>query len=89
MLFWKRLDEFRLQTGSAPGRKDFAHPKAQPELVTELLEDKTSYGETFFVPIRACWHEVWKAENGDLVPALKDQAQHRQHAQQSDRRHRG
>jgi len=29
----------------------------QPELVEELLEDKTSYGETFFVPKRARWHE--------------------------------
>ncbi len=72
MLFLKRLsDEFDSKRDQLR-RKDFAHLKAQPELVTELLEDKTSYGETFFVPIRACWHEVWKAENGDLVPALKD-----------------
>ncbi len=37
-----------------------------------MLEDKTSYGETFFVPIRLCWHESWTDENGDIVPALKD-----------------
>ena len=43
-----------------------------PELVAELLEDKTSYGDTFFVPVRARWHEPWKDANGDLVPALKD-----------------
>jgi type I restriction-modification system DNA methylase subunit len=24
-----------------------------------LLEHKTSYGETFFVPARARWHETW------------------------------
>jgi type I restriction enzyme M protein len=72
MLFLKRLsDEFdrkreRLRT------IDFAHLKDKPELVAELLEDKTSYGETFFVPIRARWHESWKDENGDLVPALRD-----------------
>ena len=24
-----------------------------------MLEDKTSYGETFFVPARARWHETW------------------------------
>jgi type I restriction enzyme M protein len=34
--------------------------------------DKTSYGETFFVPVRARWHEAWLDENGDQVPALKD-----------------
>lgn len=51
---------------------DFAHLKDRPDLVAELLEDKTSYGETFFVPVRARWHEAWKDENGDLVPALKD-----------------
>jgi type I restriction enzyme M protein len=72
MLFLKRLsDEFdakreKLRT------QDFAHLKDQPQLVSELLEDKTSYGETFFVPVRARWHEAWKDENGDLVPALKD-----------------
>jgi type I restriction enzyme M protein len=36
------------------------------------LEDKTSYGETFFVPVRARWHETWKDENGEEVPAMKD-----------------
>jgi len=40
--------------------------------LNELLEDKTSYGETFFVPVRARWHESWRDENGDEVPALKD-----------------
>ena len=72
MLFLKRLsDEFdRKRTLLRKGT--FAHLKDQPELVAELLEDKTSYGETFFVPIRARWHESWKDQNGDLVPALKD-----------------
>ena len=72
MLFIKRLsDEFdrkREQLRSTT----FAHLKDQPDLVKELLEDKTSYGETFFVPARARWHESWTDENGDLVPALKD-----------------
>jgi type I restriction enzyme M protein len=72
MLFLKRLsDEFdakrqRLRT------REFSHLKEQPGLVAELLEDKTSYGETFFVPVRARWHESWKDETGELVPALKD-----------------
>jgi type I restriction enzyme M protein len=57
MLFLKRLsDEFDRKREQLR-RKDFAHLKEKPELIKELLEDKTSYGETFFVPIRARWHE--------------------------------
>ena len=72
MLFLKRLsDEFDRKREQLR-KKDFAHLKDQPDLVAELLEDKTSYGETFFVPVRARWHESWTDENGELVPALKD-----------------
>ena len=72
MLFLKRLsDEFDRKREQLR-KKTFAHLQDQPDLVAELLEDKTSYGETFFVPVRARWHEPWKDENGDLVPALKD-----------------
>jgi type I restriction enzyme M protein len=69
MLFLKRLsDEFDLKRASI--RKDYAHQG--PELLAELLEDKATYGETFFVPVRARWHESWTDENGEVVPALKD-----------------
>ena len=72
MLFLKRLsDEFDRKREQLR-KKTFAHLKDQPDLVAELLEDKTSYGETFFVPVRARWHEPWQDDNGDLVPALKD-----------------
>jgi type I restriction enzyme M protein len=71
MLFLKRLsDEFDRKREHLR-KKDFAHIK-DPALLKELLEDKTSYGDTFFVPVRARWHEPWKDENGDEVPALKD-----------------
>jgi len=57
MLFLKRLsDEFDRKRAQLR-QKDFAHLKDKPDLVAELLEDKTSYGETFFVPVRARWHE--------------------------------
>src|SRR5438067_10502664 len=63
MLFLKRLsDEFDRKREQLR-RRDFAHLKDQPQLVRELLEDKTSYGDTFFVPVRARWHESWKDEN--------------------------
>jgi type I restriction enzyme M protein len=71
LLFIKRLsDEFDRKREQLR-KKEFAHI-ADPVLLKELLEDKTSYGETFFVPVRARWHEAWKDENGDEVPALKD-----------------
>ncbi len=72
MLFLKRLsDEFDRKREQLRN-KDFIHLKDQPDLVKELLEDKTSYGETFFVPVRARWHEPWIDESGEMVPALKD-----------------
>ncbi len=72
MLFLKRLsDEFDRKREELR-QKTFAHLRDRPGLVTDLLEEKTSYGETFFVPVRARWHEPWQDDNGDLVPALKD-----------------
>jgi type I restriction enzyme M protein len=71
LLFLKRLsDEFDLKREQLR-KKDYAHI-TDPALLKEVLEDKTSYGETFFVPVRARWHESWKDENSDEVPALKD-----------------
>ncbi len=50
MLFLKRLsDEFDLKREVI--KKDYGHTGP------ELLEDKTTYGETFFVPVGARWHE--------------------------------
>jgi type I restriction enzyme M protein len=76
-LFLKRLsDEFDLKREQLR-RKDFAHI-TDPTLLNELLEEKSSYGETFFVPVRARWRESWKDEKGDEVPALKgSQAKYR------------
>jgi type I restriction enzyme M protein len=71
MLFIKRLsDEFDRKRDQLR-KKDFAHIK-DPKLLRELLEDKTSYGETFFVPVRARWNESWTDENDEEVPAMKD-----------------
>jgi type I restriction enzyme M protein len=71
MLFLKRLsDEFDLKRETLR-RKDYAHI-TDPAALREILEDKTSYGETFFVPVRARWHEAWVDENNGEVPALKD-----------------
>ncbi len=72
LLFLKRLsDEFDCKRERLR-KHDFADLTDKPELVQELLEDKTSYGETFFVPRRARWNEPWTDENGETVPAIKD-----------------
>ena len=71
LLFLKRLsDEFDRKREAI--RRDYAHLRDRPALLAELLEDKATYGETFFVPVRARWHEGWTDENGEPVPALKD-----------------
>jgi len=50
MLFLKRLsDEFDRKRDEI--KREYSH--LEPEQVSELLEDKTSYGDTFFVPVRA------------------------------------
>jgi type I restriction enzyme M protein len=71
LLFIKRLSDEFDRKRQRLRKKDFAHI-TDPALLKELLEDKTSYGETFFVPARARWHEPWTDENGDEVPAIKD-----------------
>ena len=72
MLFLKRLsDEFDRKREQLR-EKDYAHLKNDPELLVEVLDDKTSYGETFYVPIRARWNEPWTDKHGGRVPALKD-----------------
>ena len=72
MLFLKRLsDEFDLKRKHLR-EVEYKHYADDPEALAEIMEDKTSYGETFFVPIRARWNESWLDQRGDLVPAIKD-----------------
>lgn len=71
MLFVKRLSDEFDRKRAVLRNTTFAHLKNQPELLAELLNDKTSYGETFFVPPRARWHESWIDEDGNEVPPLK------------------
>jgi type I restriction enzyme M protein len=71
MLFIKRLsDEFDLKREQLR-KTTYAHLKDRPEQLEELLNDKTSYGETFFVPPRARWHQGWTDDEGNEVPPLK------------------
>ncbi|UJX39290.1 type I restriction-modification system subunit M [Desulfovibrio sp. JY] len=71
MLFIKRLsDEFDVKRNEL--KKKYAHLKEKyPDKFREVIDKKESYGETFFVPPRARWHEPWIDEEGQEVPALK------------------
>jgi type I restriction enzyme M protein len=77
ILFLKRLsDEFEQKRKKIKIR--YAH-LSEGEII-ELLEDKTSYKETFFVPMRARWNDSWietvtnenDKEEDIFHPALKD-----------------
>jgi type I restriction enzyme M protein len=72
MLFLKRLsDEFDRKREQV--KQDFAH--LEPAQLGELLIEPTAYGETFFVPPRARWHEPWTDVDKDgkevQIPPLK------------------
>lgn len=69
MLFIKRMsDEFDKKREELNNR--FMH--LDEKAVFELLEDKTSYGDTFFVPKQSRWHEGHTDNNEEYHPALKD-----------------
>ncbi len=69
MLFLKRMsdvfDEKREEL-----RRKFRHlPETEVE---DLLIEKITYGDTFFVPPRARWHEGFIDENDQPQPAIKN-----------------
>lgn len=77
ILFLKRLsDEFESKRRAI--KTQYLHLSADE--VNELLEDKTTYKDTFFVPIRARWNDSWteiitneKGEKEEVFhPAIKD-----------------
>lgn len=70
MLFIKRMsDEFERERERLRA-KVYAHlPVAD---LTEVLNDKYSYGQTFFVPPVARWHEDYANDKGEQESALKD-----------------
>jgi type I restriction enzyme M protein len=69
MLFLKRMsdvfDEKRREM-----RRAYRH-RSEAE-VAQLLVEKQTYGETFFVPVQARWHEGYTDQNGDPQSALKN-----------------
>lgn len=69
LIFLKRLsDEFKKAKVIVENK--YKHlPK---ELQEELIEDKTSYGDMFFVPKQARWWEGYTDNHGQVHPPIKD-----------------
>ncbi len=69
MLFLKRMSDV-FDEKREEKRKQFRH--LPPKDIDRLLEEKTTYGDTFFVPPHARWHEGYTDEHGQRQPAIKN-----------------
>lgn len=69
MLFLKRMSDVFDQKREYLRKNDYKHLDA--DTLNEILEDKLTYGETFFVPSRARWNEGFTDENGTEQPPVK------------------
>jgi type I restriction enzyme M protein len=69
MLFLKRMSDVFDQKREYLKKNDYKHLDA--ETLAEVLEDKLTYGDTFFVPPRARWNEKFIDENGVQQPEIK------------------
>lgn len=69
MLFLKRMSDVFDQKREQLRRRDYKHLDA--DILLTVLEDKDTYGETFFVPQRARWNEGFTDENGNPQPPIK------------------
>lgn len=67
MLFLKRMSDV-FDAKREEIRKQYKHLPA--EQIDVLLDSRTTYGETFFIPRRARWHEGYIDENGQERPPL-------------------
>jgi len=69
MLFLKRLsDVFNENRKKIKDEYSFLNL----DQLKELLEDKTIYGSSFFVPVGSRWYDSWTDSNGNFRPALQD-----------------
>ncbi|MCR6640490.1 MAG: type I restriction-modification system subunit M [Sporocytophaga sp.] len=69
MLFLKRMSDVFDQKREQFRKRDYKHLDA--ETLQIILEEKITYGDTFFVPKRARWHEGFTDENGHQQPPIK------------------
>ncbi|MFO7867897.1 MAG: type I restriction-modification system subunit M N-terminal domain-containing protein [Bacteroidales bacterium] len=72
MLFLKRMSDVFDQKREKLLKEDYGHIKDE-NLLHDIFEVnyKNTYGETFFVPKRARWHEGFTDKNGVTHPPIK------------------
>jgi len=70
MLFLKRLSDVFDEKRVALRRGTYKHLSDEEWAV--ISEDKSTYGDTFYVPKRARWHDSFIDDNGDPQPAIKN-----------------
>ena len=68
MLFLKRMSDVFDQKREQIKKK---YKNLNKTELDEILEDKITYGKTFFVPKRARWNQEFIDENGVLQPPIK------------------
>jgi len=75
MLFLKRMSDVFDEKREQLRNTEYAHLRTgepeDEELLIELLEEPTTYGETFYVPQRARWNEGFIDENEIEQPPIK------------------
>ncbi len=69
MLFLKRMSDVFDQKREFFKKNDYKH--LDSDTLNEILEDKLTYGDTFFVPPRARWNEGFIDDNGVQQPPIK------------------
>ncbi len=69
MLFLKRMSDVFDQKREHFKKNDYKH--LDTDTLNEILEDKLTFGDTFFVPPRARWNEGFTDENGVSQPPIK------------------
>ncbi|MFS8185620.1 N-6 DNA methylase [Rossellomorea marisflavi] len=75
MLFLKRMSDVFDEKRENLRKTTYAHLNTgepeDEEFLNELLEEPATFGETFFVPKRARWHEGFIDENENEQPPIK------------------
>ena len=69
MLFLKRMSDVFDQKREQFKKRDYKH--LDTETLNTILEDKLTYGDTFFVPQSARWHEGFTDDSGVQHPPIK------------------
>lgn len=69
MLFLKRMSDVFDQKREQLRKRDYRH--LESDILLTVLEDKDTYGETFFVPQRARWNAGFTDENETPQPPIE------------------